>query len=358
MIKHNGLLKHISLALIDAGLVVAALALGLLLRFEGSVPSLWLDRLETLLLPAAIINLASFYIFGLYRRVWRYAGIDELLLIVLAVSAGLSGTYLYSYFFEPLPRSVYIIAWFLLIFFIGGSRLAVRLLADLLSRPVKKGKYNKALIVGAGEAGVLVARELKKHGSRLAIKIVGFIDDDQAKQRQIIQGLPVLGNRQALPELIEQHSISEVVIAMPSAPYRVLQEIVCLCEDYEVKIKTIPGIFEIIEGQVSLNTLKEVEIEDLLRRPPVKLDLGGIQAYLAEKTVLVTGAGGSIGLELCRQIALVGPEKLILLDHDENGIFYTDLELSKKYKELKIVPLVCDIKEYEVFNNSSKLTGI
>jgi len=194
---------------------------------------------------------------------------------------------------------------------------------------------------------VLVARELKKHGRSLELKLLGFIDDDPTKQKQIIQGLPVLGTRADLPEVVKQRGIDEVVIAMPSAPYSTLQELIGLCEGLEVKIKTVPGIYEILTGQVSLKTLKDVAIEDLLRRLPVELDMQSISAYLSGQTVLVTGAGGSIGSELCRQIAGVGPKKLVLVDHDENGIFYIDQELAynnKNYKEMQVVPLVRDIQ--------------
>lgn len=350
MAKYNGKLMQVGLALIDASLVVAAFTLSIYLRFDWQVPSLWAGRLENMLLPAVIINLAAYYLFGFYRRVWRYAGMDELMLIVMAVSAGLGGTYLYTYYLGLLPRSTYLIAWFLLLIFIGGSKLAIRLLADFLSRPSGGGRKKKAIIVGAGEAGVLVARELKKHGPSIGLKVIGFVDDDLSKQKQIIQGLPVLGLRSDLPEIIERLSVDEVIIAMPSAPYRTLQEIVTQCAEMPVKIKTVPGIFEIVKGQVSISALKEVEIEDLLQRLPVEVDVKSIAEYLTGQVVLVTGAGGSIGSELCRQIAELRPARLLLLDHDENGIFFIDLELREKNPGLEVVPLVRDIQRKDVLS--------
>ncbi len=340
----NGKFKQLGIVLIDAGLVLLALALGVYLRFDWNVPNMWMERLESLLVPAIIINLACYYLFGFYRRLWRYASLDELMLIAVSVTVGLGGTYLYSLYAGMLPRSSYIIAWFLLLFLIGGSRLSVRLLDSYLSKPKGSGSKRKALIVGAGEAGVLVARELKRHGPKLELQLTGFVDDDPAKQKQIIQGLPVLGTRAKLADVIRQKGIDEVIIAMPSAPYSTLQELVGLCGELGVKIKTVPGIYEILQGQVSLKTLKDVDIEDLLRRLPVRQDLESISAYLAEQTVLVTGAGGSIGSELCRQIARVKPKKLIMLDHDENGIFYIERELSSGNGEVETVPLVRDIQ--------------
>ncbi len=346
MVRLNGVLKNIGMVLIDGVLVLTAISLGVYLRFDWNVPEMWLNRLEVNLLPAVIINLACYYLFGLYRRIWRYASLDELMLIAVAVSVGLGGTYLYSLYAGMLPRSVYIIGWFLLLFFIGGSRLTVRLLDTYLGKPGGGGKKKKALIVGAGEAGVLVARELKKHGRSLELQLTGFIDDDKGKQKQIIQGLPVLGTRDKLPEIVKEKGIEEIIIAMPSAPYNTLQSIVALCGELEVKIKTVPGIFEILQGQVSLKTLKDVDIEDLLRRLPVTQDFESISAYLAGQVVLVTGAGGSIGSELCRQIARVGPAKLIMLDHDENGIYYIEQELSLKHPQDKLVALVKDVQQY------------
>ncbi len=345
MFKLNGIIKHLGMASLDAVLVLTALSLSVYLRFDWNVPALWFARLENLLLPAILINLVVYFLFGFYRRVWRYASIDELMLIVLAVSAGLGGTYLYSLYAGMLPRSSYIIAWFLLLFLIGGSRISVRLLASYLVRPSGKGDQKKALIAGAGEAGVMVARELKRHGRTLALQLVGFIDDDPSKQKQIIQGLPVLGPRKDLEAIVRQKNIDEVIIAMPSAPYSTLQKLVGLCGELGVKIKTVPGIFEILQGQVSLKSLKDVDIEDLLRRLPVKQDLESISAYLAEETVLVTGAGGSIGSELCRQVIRMRPKKLVMLDHDENGIFYIERELNPKKDAVQLVPLVRDIQD-------------
>lgn len=348
MAKVNSKIKKIAMVIIDAILVLTAYSLSVYLRFDWNVPDFWMNHLEGLLLPAVIISLVTFYAFGFYRRVWRYASIDELMLIAIAVSVGLGGTFLYSLYAGMLPRSSYIIAWFLLLFLVGGSRLSVRLLDVVLSKPAAAGERRKALIIGAGEAGVMVARELKKHGPTLDIKVAGFIDDEASKQKQIIQGLPVLGMRRDLPEVVNQKGVSEIIIAMPSAPYNTLQEVISLCADLPVKIKTVPGIFEIVRGEVSISALKEVEIEDLLQRKPVEVDLKGIAAYLKGEIILLTGAGGSIGSELCRQVIEHGPEKLILLDHDENGIFYAHKELeAKKYEGVEVVPLVRDIQHKE-----------
>jgi FlaA1/EpsC-like NDP-sugar epimerase len=354
MKRFNRLIKNLAMVAIDVMLVIIALALSVYLRFDWNVPSIFFNNLVNLLLPAVLISLSLFFIFGLYRRVWRYTGIDDMFLIAVAVSVSTGAIYLYSLFFGMLPRSSYIIAWFLLLFFVGGSRLAVRLLTDWLSKPAGRGGKKKILIIGAGEAGSMVARELKKHGSLLDMKVAGFIDDDPSKQRQIIQGLPVLGNRKDMPDVVSTKNIDEVVIAMPSASYRAMQEIISLCEGLDVKIKTVPGIYEILEGQISFSNLKEVDIEDLLRRLPVKQDLQGVAAYLTGLTVLVTGAGGSIGSELCRQIARMEPDRILLMDHNENGIFYILHELQERFPRVEYIPLVCDIKEHDALEKVFK----
>ncbi|MDZ4131788.1 MAG: nucleoside-diphosphate sugar epimerase/dehydratase [Dethiobacteria bacterium] len=344
MLKGNGNLKNLGLATLDGGLVMLAIVISFYLRFDWVIPKAWLAELERAMLPVVLINLATYFAIGFYRRAWRYTSVDDLFLVMMAVTAGIGLTYVYGLFFIALPRSVYIITWLLLLLMVGGSRVAIRLLADYLSRPAGTGKKHKAVIVGAGEAGVLVARELKKHSSALAIRVIGFIDDDLSKHKQVIQGLPVLGGSADLPEVVQRYNLAEVIIAMPSAPYRVLQAIIASCADLPVQIKTVPGIFEIVKGQVSISALKEVEIEDLLQRVPVEVDVTSIADYLAGQVVLVTGAGGSIGSELCRQIAELNPAKLLILDHDENGIFYCHLDLQKLHPELIVVPLVRDIQ--------------
>ena len=348
MPNFNGKLKRAVLVLIDILLVGGSLYLALVLRFEGDIPAGYMVVFERLLRPVILINLLVFFLAGLYRRFWRYASVDELLFVFLVVWAAAVGSYLYSVHAGLLlPRSVYVIFLCLLLFLLGGSRFLLRVLADYLSRRgagLSKGNA-PVLILGAGNAGVLVAREFKKHQAEQGVRFVGFIDDDPAKRDQVIQGFPVLGAREDLRRIVEERGISEIVIAMPSVPYVKLREIIELCEGLPVKIKTVPGVYEILEGKVNLQHLKEVEIEDLLRRPPVESDMEGISGYLAGRTVMVTGAGGSIGAELCRQLALLGPAKLVLLDQSENDLFQTEQELYRDYPGLHFYPLVRDIRD-------------
>lgn len=349
MLGINNTFKKIVLALLDAVMIGASLFIALVLRFEGRIPSEYTNNFESLLWPVIAVQILIFIFFGIYRRLWRYASVDELLLIVFTVGAGSTVSLLYSWYFElMLPRSVYVIYGVLLLFFIGGSRFSLRVLAKYLKKiNVNNNGRRPVLIVGAGDAGAMAARELKKHESTLGTRLVGFIDDDPNKRRQVIHGLPVLGTRDDLPRIVEEKEIKEIVIAMPSAAYSEQRKIINLCKELPVKLKIIPGIFELLGGQVNLTHLKEVEIEDLLKREQVQVDIQEISGYLSGKVIMVTGAGGSIGSELCRQVSLLGPQALLLLDHNENGIFYINRELAEKNPELKVYPLVRDVQDFK-----------
>jgi FlaA1/EpsC-like NDP-sugar epimerase len=345
----NNTFKKIVLALGDAVMIGASLFIALVLRFEGHIPLQYMDNFERLLWPVIAVQILIFFFSGIYRRLWRYASVDELLLIVFTVGTGSTVSLLFSWYFDlMLPRSVYIIYGVLLLFFIGGSRFSLRVLAKYLKKiNGNNNGHRPVLIVGAGDAGAMAARELKKHESTLGTRLVGFIDDDPNKRKQVIHGLPVLGTRDDLPVIVEERGIKEIVIAMPSAPYSEQRKIINLCKELPVKLKIIPGIFELLGGQVNLTHLKEVEIEDLLKREQVQVDIQEISGYLSRKVIMVTGAGGSIGSELCRQVSLLGPQAVLLLDHNENGVFYINKELTEKSPELKVYPLVRDVQDFK-----------
>ncbi len=345
-------LKKAALGLADLFLVGIALTVSLHLRFDWNVPEIYMGLLKYLLLPAILIHLAVFSLAGLYRRLWGYASVNELILIAVIVSIGTTGTYFYSLIFDLLlPRGVYVIHFILLFLLLGGSRISLQILHSILQKVHKYANQKKVLIIGAGDAGVMVARELKKLQGRLGTWVVGFVDDDSNKHRQIIQGVPVLGGREEIPRLVKEKGIDEIVLAIPSAPYSTLRHFLNLCSSLNVQMKKVPGIFEILEGKVRITHLKEVDIEDLLGRRPVKIDMQTIASYLANKTVLVTGAGGSIGSELCRQIVLTGPKKLLMLDHSEDGLFHIYRELEAKDLKFELCHLIRDVRNRSALEN-------
>lgn len=347
--------RLVVLALVDVILVNLALYLSLWLRFDGLIPGKYLNSFIHLAGYFTVVRLACFYAFGLYNRIWQYASIGELLAIVYAVSVGSAVNISLTYFLqESLPRSVFVISWGLNIGLVGAARLLWRLLREqVLFKPAVRGG-RPVLIVGAGAAGAMVARELKNrnsNGGGNGYILVGFVDDDPGKQRQQLLGVPVLGGRSDLSRLVERYEIEEVIIAMPSAPGPVVREIVNTCRKLDVAVKTLPGMYELIDGRVTVNAIREVQVEDLLRREPVAVDLKEIAAYLKGRRVLVTGAGGSIGAELCRQVARFEPACLVLLGHDENPIFEIEQELRHKRPDLRLETVIADIKDRDKINS-------
>src|SRR5512141_770196 len=304
------------------------------------------------------IKIPTYYFFGLYRRMWIYASTNELRLIVAAVTTGsvlTSGIMLLLIFADlvlpGMPRSALGIDWLLSLVLIGGSRFALRILAEQSVTSQANGKGKRALIIGAGDAGALVVRELQK-SSQLNLTPVGFLDDDPAKQKHAIYGVTVIGKVVDLAAAIDQHGIDEVIIAVPSATGQLVRTVNDVCRLKGIPSRTMPGIYELIGGKVNVSRLREVDITDLLRREPIRVNDEAVGAALEGKCVLVTGAGGSIGRELCRQIARRNPAELVLLGHGENSIFEILLELQQDYPDLSLFPVIADIR------NAERLTHI
>lgn len=292
-----------------------------------------------------LVRLVTFYLYGLYNRLWRYAGINELISIVNAVTV--SSLVIVSYMYmvgATLPRSVHILSWLFTIATVGASRIGVRILHHIRLQKQTSGKQCNVLIVGAGDAGAMIARELQQRYYEEK-HLVGFIDDSEYKQNQQLYGTKVLGNHQDIPEIIAQYQVDEIIIAIPSINGHVLRDIVRVCKSTKCRTQIIPGLYELIDGKVSIQQLRDVALEDLLRRNPVELDLDKITEYLRGKRVLVTGAGGSIGSELCRQIARQKPGHLYLLGKGENSIYDIQTELQMKYLDLATSPIIADIRD-------------
>ncbi|MCK9526990.1 MAG: polysaccharide biosynthesis protein [Limnochordia bacterium] len=333
--------------LLDVLLVNFAFIGAFLLRFDSVSAQYWQYYLSVLV-PYTAIRFLSNYFFGMYRRAWRYASIDEVLAIVGSVSVGsVIACMLNFLWFSALPpRSIVALDWFLNIALLGGSRFAWRLIAPHTNgqSPAQPDREcRNVLIVGAGDAGVLVARELRNHyGGR--VRLVGFIDDDPTKQNQRILGYPVLGNKEQVPELVQEYAVDEIIISMPSVSRKVIREIVAITQETGKTVKILPGVFDLIDGNVTVSKIREVQIEDLLGRDPVNVDVVGMSAYIKDHVVLVTGAGGSIGSELCRQIVALKPRVLLLLDNCENNMYDIEMEL-KQASGVPLVPLVKDIRD-------------
>jgi len=309
-------------------------------------PAIWLMTLVALLVKTPI-----YYFFGLYRRMWIYASINELKLIASAVttaSVATSGVMLLLLSAEAIrpgmPRSALGIDWLLSLVLIGASRFALRILAE--QGTVRNGDLHKALIIGAGDAGALVVREMQRT-DKISYRPIGFLDDDLAKQRQEIYGVPIIGKLDDLGRILENHQVDEVIFAIPSLPGKFVRTAAETCRKADVPFRTMPGIYELLGGKINVSRLRNVDITDLLRRPPARTNEAQLDASLKGKRVLVTGAGGSIGSELCRQISRWQPEELILLGHGENSIYEALMELQEDYPALKLIPVIADIRHAE-----------
>ena len=311
----------------------------------------FLFQILSMLGLAILVKPLVYYFFGLYRRLWAYASIQELKLIALAVTTasillGVGMTILSLILpFRDYSRSVLFIDWALSLLAVGGLRFSLRIYTESQSNNRSPNQRNRrVLIVGAGEAGALVVREMQRNPNS-NLQPVCFVDDDPAKQRQEIHSIPVVGQLPDLAKILDSKGIEEVIIAIPSAPGQVVRLVADICRLKSIPFRTMPSIHELIGGKVSVNRFRDVDITDLLRRAPARIDMELIGNTLGSKHVLVTGAGGSIGRELCRQIARWHPSKLILLGHGENSIFETLLELEQAFPEITICPVIADIRD-------------
>jgi len=335
------------LLFIDIVIVSVTPLLSLVIRFEDmAVIETYLPMLFSVLPVFIAVRLSAFYGFGLYHRLWRYASINELVAISTAVTVSSIIIATYTAFDGPdIPRSIHFISWFSTIILIGVSRLCLRIIAHLRYRKGEKD-ISKLLIVGAGDAGAMIAREIKQryYDSK---QIVGFIDDDPYKRNQMIYGIKILGGRSAIREIVSNYQVKEIIIAMPSVGGIVVREILNECKHTDCTVKTLPDIYEMIDGEVSIQQLRDIDLEDLLKREPVRLNLNEIAGYISGRCVLVTGAGGSIGSELCRQIAKLSPARLCLLGKGENSIYEINRELRIKFPNIDVRPIIADIRDSE-----------
>ncbi|MEW6400331.1 MAG: nucleoside-diphosphate sugar epimerase/dehydratase [Chloroflexota bacterium] len=334
----------------DIALVITSVLGSFALRLDVTQLPFYFPAALIMCGVAVLVKIPTYYYFGLYRRLWVYASTNELRLITVAVStasvltSGLMLALISMGLLVPgMPRSALGIDWLLSLVLIGGSRFALRILAEQTSTP-RNGKARRALIIGAGDAGALVVRELQK-SSQLNLIPIGFLDDDLAKQRQQIYGVQVIGKVTDLPDVLDNQQVDEVIIAIPSAPGRIVRLVNDVCRLKSIQSRTMPGIFELLGGKVSVSRLREVDITDLLRRDPIQIDDRLVGATLSGKRVLITGAGGSIGREISRQVARWSPAELVLLGHGENSIFEALLELSENFPALPIHPVIADVRD-------------
>jgi FlaA1/EpsC-like NDP-sugar epimerase len=338
---------------LDTVLTIASLSCAYMIRFDFHVDSLYLSQLGQVLPLFVGLRLTANLCAGVYRRLWRYTGLTEMTELGVAVLSGslivvvlrALGVGIVRIDGHLLSYGIIFIDMGLCFFLMGASRVLRRLQTEHQQRthwrqPVRR----RAIVVGAGDAGLMVLKELNQRPD-LGVDVVGLVDDDPNKLQKRIGHITISGTTADLPRLAENLCIDQVIIAMPSAPPHEIRRIVEMCRLAEVETRILPGLFELINGRVSINQLREVSLEDLLGREPVKLDNDSIASYIEGRTVLVTGAGGSIGSELCRQIFSFQPARLIICGKGENSIFSIQQELKRRPEPIDVVPVIADVRD-------------
>ena len=339
------------ISLWEVAVILVTLVTAFLLRFDFSIPRSEMPQLQRALWIALLVKMIVFNRAELDRGWWRFAGIPDLVRVVAAnVIASLAFALVNNAIAGPaFPRSVYFIDFLLCFLATAGGRFCVRLYHETVSRELSKPGRKGLLIYGAGRAGLTLLKEIQAKPS-LGYEVLGLLDDAPAKRHGSLLGVPLLGTGRDAARIVERfkysHPVEEILIAMPAATGHQMQEALANSRAAGIPCKTIPGVSELLSGKVLSGQIRNVEIGDLLGREPVQLDESRISSTIARRSILVTGAGGSIGSELCRQVARFEPDVLVALDQSESELFKIDLELRRKYPSLNVVAELGDIRDY------------
>ena len=335
---------------VDACLVALAYYLAFVLRFDAGIPARYEDLMVDTVAFVVVAKLALFAAFGLYSKLWRFVDQTDFESIVKAVVVSsfvlIAGLFLLSLGASDPPRGVIALDFLLTLALVGGARFLVRAVVERpLKGPLVQRASNEVLIVGAGNGGQQVALELRRN-PELSSAVIGFVDDDPRKRGMLVAGHRVHGTTDDLPRILDDTKPDEVVIAIPSAPGMLRQKVVMACRKRDIPVRTLPTVFELLSrGPNLLRQVREVQVEDVLGREPVRMEIDRLGAYLRGRVVLVTGAGGSIGSELCRQIARVKPKKLVLVDHAENNLFEIRRQLEEERHFGATAAVLADCKD-------------
>ena len=338
--------------LLLAGDIIAIMLssfLALWLRFElvfADIDRIFLESIYQYAVINIICTIAIFYAFHLYTSLWKYASVNELVNITLAVViSGIVNAVGMRAFQNPVPRSYDILYTMFLLAMMIGIRFFYRFVRFMKTEYFIRNRkeISNVMVIGAGDAGAAIVKELRLNET-LKRRVCCMIDDDPAKKGKYVQGCLVVGGKKDIISAVERYGITKIIIAMPSAPKSTIKEIVDLCQHTECKIRILPGMYQLVSGEVSVSQLRDVEIGDLLGREQIKVNLNEILGYVQNKVVLVTGGGGSIGSEICRQLAGHGVKQLIIVDIYENNIYEIQQELKRKYPELDLVALIASVR--------------
>ena len=342
--------RILALILLDIMSIVVASFAALYIRFDFSfegIPQEYLIKFENIIVYNIVLTLLFFALWKLYKSVWRYASATELLNIVFATTcASIAQMILCHILNQKMPRSYYVLYWFLLFGMTCTIRFSYRILRLINSKRTElrtKKEGSNVMIIGAGAAANAILKEIET-SRYLNLNPKCIIDDNPGCRGKFLRGVPIVGDRNKIIDAVGQYNVDEIIFAIPSANTHVKKEILDICKETGCKMRTLPGMYQLINGDVSVAKLKEVEIEDLLGRDPIEINTEEVLNYVKDKVVLVTGGGGSIGSELCRQIAGHQPKQLIIVDIYENNAYEIQQELTQKYSELNLVVLVASVR--------------
>ena len=354
----KGRFRVYTLVLCDIFLINLSFLISFILRFDGDFikvfPS-YFDSMVKAAVIATVVKIGCFIFLKLYSSLWKYASIYEM--VFLLISSLVGNALMLCYTLLPntgIPRSIFFITFFTDIALIGGIRFAYRVLRKLRNGAFINHKdFKRILVIGGGEAGAIVIKELVRNPEMRSIP-VAIIDDDKMKLGKELHGVPVVGGRETITGTVKLRSVDEIIIAIPSASKKAINEILTECTKTGCKIRILPSVGQLIDGSVVMQKVRNVDIEDLLGREPVKTDLDEISSYFENQVVLITGGGGSIGSELCRQIASFKPGHLIILDNYENNAYEIQNELLGRYPQLNLSVVIANIREKQRIDNIFK----
>lgn len=347
--KHNLWIRRAGmLAFFDALSIVLAYGMALVIRFEFTIEQIPNEYLEGYVwsMPYWIAaTIVVFYIFRLYHCIWRFAGVAELQKIVGAYTALLIVYIVGMYVMQmQMPRSYYFMGYVLSFCATTATRFSYRLFRALLSEQ-RQGQNidDRIMIIGAGSAGQMIVKELI-NSDKLSTKVCCIIDDNPNKKNRTLEGIPIVGNRNDIPKMVEQYEINHIIYAIPVANAKDRKEILTICKDTNCKLQTVPGVYQLVNGEVSVSKLRNVEVQDLLGREQIKVKNEEILESITDKVILVTGGGGSIGSELCRQLASAKPKQLIIFEIYENNAYDIQQELKRKYPDMNLAVLIGSVR--------------
>ena len=343
-----GLRRTMVIFVLDLLCIAGSFFLALWMRFEfrlGAIPQMYLNEYLKIIGPWIVICLVVFQLFRLYNSIWSFVSIDELFRIILAYGVLLAAGLAYVLILKiDMPRSFYFAGFIMSFMSTTALRFSYRFMRQLMAGiSTEKSERDRILMIGAGEAGRQLIREINSN-PRLGSRVVCIIDDNPSKRRRYLDGVEIAGGRQEIPDAVKKYQVNKIIFAIPTCDGQDRKEILDICSKTGCRVQAVPGMFQLVNGEVSVSKLRDVELQDLLGRDPIQVNLEEICRYISGKVVMVTGGGGSIGSELCRQIAKSNPEQLIIFDIYENNAYDIQMELCRTHPELNLEVLIGSVR--------------